>query len=172
MNRWIFCPKIKRQTLYFNQLIKYLFSSCKTDPLWLELMWFANINLLVKYTVHIFAHFNTFRSHDYLPSAMGLSGLWYSGKSKPSVLSPMDWEISARSSIRSPQSGLPRRESPRGDGGLYRSPAMVGDRMFGRWPLNHQTGIREDWEWIINGLDIFVSQLQRLGFLWQNSIIK
>lgn len=51
--------------------------------------------------------------------------LWYTWKSKPSVSSPIDWEMSWRSSIRSPHRGLPSRESPRGDGGLKRSPAMV-----------------------------------------------
>lgn len=59
---------------------------------------------------------------DYSPSAMELSEpepvLWYSGKSNPSVSPPMDCEMSRRSSIRSPHSGLSRRESPSGDGGL------------------------------------------------------
>lgn len=65
----------------------------------------------------------------YSPSALELSDpepvLWYSGKSNPSVSSPIDREMSRRSSIRSPHSGLPSRESPSGDGGLRTSPAMV-----------------------------------------------
>ncbi len=69
------------------------------------------------------------RPPDYSPSKMGLPGpeavLWYSGKSNPSVSPPMDWEMSRRSSIRSPHSGLSSRESPSGDGGLKRSPAMM-----------------------------------------------
>lgn len=65
----------------------------------------------------------------YSPSALELSDpepvLWYSGKSNPSVSSPIDREMSRRSSIRSPHSGLPSMESPSGDGGLRTSPAMV-----------------------------------------------
>jgi len=53
------------------------------------------------------------------------SVLWYTGKSNSRVSPPIDWEMSRRSSIRSPHSGLSSRESPRGDGGLKRSLAMV-----------------------------------------------
>lgn len=51
--------------------------------------------------------------------------LWYSGKSNPSPSSPIERDMSRRSSIRSPHSGLSSRESPSGDGGQKRSPAMT-----------------------------------------------
>lgn len=51
--------------------------------------------------------------------------LWYSGKSNPSELSPIDREMSRRSSIRSLHSGLSSSESPSGDGGLRTSLAIV-----------------------------------------------
>lgn len=95
-----------------------------------------------------------FHPLDYSPSKMGLSGrepvLGYSGKSNPSVSSPMEREISRRSSIRSPHSGLSSRESPSGDGGLKRSPAMVEMRpnLGGKAPHSPHCDkkTRESWD--------------------------
>lgn len=70
----------------------------------------------------------------------GSAQLWYSGKSNPSEPSPRDWEISRRSSIRSPHNGLSSRESPSGEGGLKSSPAMVELTPEGRkCPLTHHS---------------------------------
>lgn len=62
--------------------------------------------------------------------------LWYSGKSNPNPSSPIEWEMSHRSSIRSPHSGLSSRESRNGDRGPKTSPAMAGGvdgRLSGWW---------------------------------------
>lgn len=67
------------------------------------------------------------------PSAQQLSEpeptLWYSGKSNPNPSSPIEREMSHRSSIRSPHSGLSSRESPSGEGGQKTPPAMAGGQV-------------------------------------------